>query len=91
MRRSLLELKTAWRDGTTQLVMSPPQFMQRLAALKPKPRLHLISIHGVLAPSSTTLAKLRAQAVPQGPEPPGIGHTSRRVRRRVVRTTARCD
>ena len=27
-----LKLKTLWRDGTTHLVMSPLEFMQRLAA-----------------------------------------------------------
>ncbi|MCZ8177375.1 MAG: transposase [Burkholderiaceae bacterium] len=27
-----LKLKTPWRDGTTHLVMSPLEFMQRLAA-----------------------------------------------------------
>ena len=37
--------------------------MQRLAALVPRPRLHLIRFHGVLAPN----AKLRAQVVPQEP------------------------
>ena len=66
----MLKLKTAWRDGTTHLVMSPLEFMQRLAALVPRPRLHLIRFHGVLAPSSTTSAKVRAQVVPQEPEPP---------------------
>ena len=40
--------------------------MQRLAALVPRPRLHLIRFHGVLAPN----AKLRAMVVPQEPEPP---------------------
>lgn len=59
-----LKLKTPWRDGTTHLVMSPLEFMQRLAALVPRPRLHLIRFHGVLAPN----AKLRALVVPQGPE-----------------------
>ena len=59
-----LRLKTPWRDGTTHLVMSPLEFMQRLAALVPRPRLHLIRFHGVLAPN----AKLRALVVPQGPE-----------------------
>jgi hypothetical protein len=58
-----LKLKTPWRDGTTHLVMSPLEFMQRLAALVPRPRLHLIRFHGVLAPN----AKLRALVVPQGP------------------------
>jgi hypothetical protein len=32
------KLKTPWRDGTTHLVMSPLEFMQRLAALVPRPR-----------------------------------------------------
>ena len=40
--------------------------MQRLAALVPLPRLHLIRFHGVLAPN----AKLREQVVPQEPEAP---------------------
>ncbi len=62
----VLKLKTPWRDGTTHLMMSPLEFMQRLAALVPRPRLHLIRLHGVLAPN----AKLRAQVVPQEPEPP---------------------
>ena len=43
--------------------MSPQEFMQRLAALVPRPSLHLIRFHGVLAPN----AKLRALVVPQGP------------------------
>ena len=56
----VLKLKTAWRDGTTHIVMSPLEFMQRLAALVPRPKLHLIRFHGVLAPN----AKLRARVVP---------------------------
>ena len=44
--------------------MSPLEFMQRLAALVPRPRLHLIRFHGVLAPN----AKLRALVVPRAPE-----------------------
>ena len=43
--------------------MSPLEFMQRLAALVPRPRLHLIRFHGVLAPN----ARLRSLVVPQGP------------------------
>ncbi len=31
--QGVLKLKTPWRDGTTHLVMSPLEFMQRLAAL----------------------------------------------------------
>ncbi len=58
-----LKLKTPWRGGTTHLVMSPLEFMQRLAALVPRPRLHLIRYHGVLAPN----AMLRPLVVLQEP------------------------
>jgi Putative transposase len=61
-----LKLKTPWRDGTTHQVMSPLEFMQRLAALVPRPRLHLIRFHGVLAPN----AKLRAKVVLHPPAEP---------------------
>jgi len=40
----VLKLKTAWRGDTTHLVMSPLEFMQRLAALVPRSRLHLIRL-----------------------------------------------
>jgi Putative transposase len=60
----VLKLKSPRRDGTTHQVMSPLEFMQRLAALVPRPRLHLIRFHGVLAPN----AKLRAQVVPKAAE-----------------------
>jgi hypothetical protein len=55
----VLQLKTPYRDGTTHLVMTPLEFLQRLAALVPRPRLHLIRFHGVLAPNAT----LRSQIV----------------------------
>ena len=38
----VLQLKSAFKDGTTHIVMSPLEFMQRLAALVPRPRLHSI-------------------------------------------------
>ncbi len=66
----VLQLKTPYRDGTTHVDMAPMEFLQRLAALVPRPRLHLIRFHGVLAPN----AALRAQIVPgtsdQGSGPP---------------------
>ena len=42
----VLKLKTAWRNGATHIVLTPMEFMQRLAALVPRPRLHLIRFHG---------------------------------------------
>ena len=41
-----LKLKTPWRDGTTHKGTPPLEFMQRLAALIPRPRLHLIRFTG---------------------------------------------
>jgi hypothetical protein len=59
----VLQLKSPYHDGTTHIVMAPREFMQRLAALVPRPRLHLIRFHGVLAPN----AKLRPEIVPSAP------------------------
>ena len=56
----VLALKIPCRDGTTHIVMTPMEFMQRLATLVPRPRLNLIRFHGVLAPN----AKLRPQIIP---------------------------
>ncbi|MGH8582448.1 MAG: transposase [Gammaproteobacteria bacterium] len=63
----VLTLKTPYRDGTTHSVMSPLEFMQRLAALVPRPRLHLIRFHGVLAPN----ARLRPEIIPSSGRPAG--------------------
>ena len=54
----VLQLKTPYRDGTTHLVMAPLEFLQRLAALVPRPRLHVIRFHGVLAPNAALRARL---------------------------------
>jgi len=56
-------LKTPWADGTTLLVLSPLELIEKLAALVPLPRLNLIRYHGVLAPN----AAARAAIVP-GPQ-----------------------
>ena len=56
----MLKLKTPYRNGITHIVMTPMEFMQRLATLVSRPRLHPMRFHGVLAPN----AKLRSQVVP---------------------------
>jgi len=53
------------RDGTTHLVMNPLEFPERLAALVPRPWLHLIRFHSVLAPN----VALRSQIVPGEADP----------------------
>jgi hypothetical protein len=55
-------LKTPYRDGTTHVVFAPVDFIARLAALVPKPRVHLTRYHGVFAPHS----RWRAAVTPAG-------------------------
>ncbi len=45
-------LKTPYRDGTTDVVFEPLDFMARLAALVPTPRVNLARYRGFFAPSS---------------------------------------
>jgi len=58
-------LKTAYRDGTTHIVLEPLDFIARLAALVPPPRVHLTRFHGVFAAH----AALRAAITPAGRGP----------------------
>ena len=46
------ELKTPYNDGTTHVIFEPLDFISRLAALVPKPRVNLTRYHGVFAPNS---------------------------------------
>jgi Putative transposase len=56
----VLQLKSTYKDGTTHIVMEPLEFMVRLVALVPRPRLHLIRFHGRAGAN----AKLRSKIVP---------------------------
>ncbi len=58
-------LRRPWRDGTTHFVFDPLTFIERLAALVPRPGVHLVTYHGVLAPASTW----RDMIVPDPPSP----------------------
>jgi len=55
-------LKTPYRDGTTHIILEPLDFIARLAALVPKPRVNLTRFHGVFAPNSA----LRHHVTPAG-------------------------
>ena len=46
------ELKTPYSNGTTHVIFEPIDFLARLAALVPKPRVNLTRFHGVFAPNS---------------------------------------
>ena len=53
--------RKAWRNGRTYVELEPLEFIARLVPLIPRPRLHLIHFHGVLAPRS----RLRPLIVPR--------------------------
>jgi hypothetical protein len=58
--RIAVELQRPWADGTTHLVFTPAELLERLATLVPRPRVNLLLYHGVLAPN----ARWRRAVVP---------------------------
>jgi hypothetical protein len=64
--RLALRFKQAWRDGTTHIVFTPHELIEKLIPLIPRPRCHLVRYHGILGPT----AKNRAKVVPTPPAPP---------------------
>jgi len=59
-----LSLRRPMHDGTTAVAFTPGQFVRRLAAIVPPPRMHLTRYFGVFAPAS----KLRARLVKAAPK-----------------------
>ncbi len=59
----IYKFKKPWDDGTTAIKMTPMELMEKLAALVPRPRVHLTRFHGVLGPHY----KYRKQIVPKKP------------------------
>ena len=55
------ELKTPYRDGTTHVVFELLDFISKLAALVPSPRVNLTRFHGVFAPNSRYRADIIIQ------------------------------
>jgi hypothetical protein len=49
--RVVYRYKRPFRDGSTHVVLEPLDFMARLAALVPRPRLNLTRFHGIFAPN----------------------------------------
>jgi hypothetical protein len=63
--RLLYRLKHRWRDGTTHVVFEPQELVEKLAALVPPPRFHLVRYHGILGPCASE----RDRVVPGPPGP----------------------
>jgi hypothetical protein len=66
--RIALELKRAWHDGTRELIFEPLEFLERLAAMTPRPETNLLICHGMLAPRARWHARVVVYGRP-GPEP----------------------
>jgi len=49
--RVVYRYKHPFRDGSTHIVLEPLDFIARLAALVPRPRVNLTRFHGVFAPN----------------------------------------
>jgi len=59
-----------WSDGTTGITLSPVELLEKLAAIVPLPRVHLVRYAGCLAPHSqlrgAIIPTLRQQGVDEG-------------------------
>ena len=82
-RQVVYRLMHSFRDGTTHVVLDPIDFIARLAALVPRPRVHLTRYHGVFAPNFKHRHRIVAnpahQAVrePLAPRPPPMSWMQR--------------
>jgi hypothetical protein len=47
-----IQLKASYSDGTAHVIFEPLEFIAKLAALVPKPRVNMTRFHKVFAPNS---------------------------------------
>jgi hypothetical protein len=58
----VFKMKCSWDDGTSHIILSAHELLEKLAAIVPPPRSNTTRYHGILAPNS----KQRAKVVPSG-------------------------
>ncbi len=73
------QLKTPCRYGTTHVIFEPLDFIARLAALVPKPRVNLIRFHGVFAPNSRYRGRVTKAKRGRGGRPAATGDPEART------------
>jgi hypothetical protein len=54
----ILRLKSEWSDGTFAMEFTPHEFIEKLIAIIPQPRIHGVRFHGILAPSAEDRKKV---------------------------------
>ena len=82
------ELKTPWHNGTTHVIFEPLDFMSRLVALVPKPRVNLTRFHGVFAPNSKHRALVTPAKRGKGKPPRSLDDDTALAERRAAMTWA---
>jgi hypothetical protein len=82
--RVRLSLRHPWRDGTTDVLFTPIELLERLAVLVPRSRINLILIlyFGVLGARAAARAEVAGRG---GTSPAGQGTTTEAVEPAVVR------
>ncbi len=69
--RVRLSLRHPWSDGTTDLVFTPLELLERLAVLVPRPRINLILYFGVLGARAAARAEVVGRQGPEADRAPG--------------------
>ena len=73
-----LGLKRAFRDGTTHVVFEPLDFLSKLAALVPPPRMHRTRYHGLWSSHASGRSEVTPKAPPVESEHEGCTHKPKR-------------
>jgi len=64
----IYKLKSPWRNGTTHVLLSPQELLEKLTAVIPPPRAHMVKYSGVFAPHH----RLRKQIILRPEEKKGF-------------------
>jgi hypothetical protein len=71
----LLRLRRPWSDGTRAILFEPSEFLEKLAAVTPKPRINLLVYHGAFAPNARS-RRSAVRAAHAGVSQPGAPQTT---------------
>jgi hypothetical protein len=83
------QLKTPYSDGTTHVIFEPLDFIAKLAALVPKPRVNLTRFHGVFAPNSKHRVDVTPAKRGKGTKPHESDGKTPQLRHRAMRWAQR--
>lgn len=74
------KLKSPWRDGTRAIMFSGTEFIEKLVAIIPQPRIHQTRFHGVLAPHAEVRKLIVPAPAAVPPRAAGVGATAESVK-----------